>query len=1202
MLARIAAFELRYQLRSPLFLIGFALFFLLTFGSVVIDQIQIGARGNVNVNSPYAILETLTVMNVFAVFIVTAFVANIVLRDEETGFAPILFATRLRKGDYLLGRFLGAMLVALLLLTSVPLAIIVGAAMPWLDPEKVGPLVLSHYLYALLVFGLPTLVVTGAGFFALATLTRSMMWTYVGVVAFLVLYVISGNLLRDPAYDHLNGLIDPFGGSALELVSKYWTAAERNSLQPPLRGVLLENRLIWLGVSFALFALAYARFRFEVAAPRERRKLSVPAAAEQPSAEPLPLAHPTALRMSRAWQAFLTLTRFEMRGVFRSPAFFVLVAIGVFNGFAALQETLTQSDVTYFPVTRAIVIALRGAYSLIPLIIAIYYAGELVWRDRERRIHEIVDACPAPDWAFLLPKVLAVGLVLIVTFAVGVLTGMGFQLSHGYLRLEPLHYLLWFLLPEVILAWQLAVLTVFVQSLVPHKAIGWAVMLVYIVLNVTLRNLGFEHGLYRYAATPEVPLSDMNEMGRFWVARVWFELYWCAFAVILVVIAQLLWRRGAQTGLAPRLALAWHHLRGTPAAILSAAATVLVCSGAFIYYNTNILNEYASHTERGAERRLAEYEKALLAYESVPQPRIIAVKLAVQLYPRETRADTVGSYVIENRTGQPLSRLHVRWRRPLQMRQLDVGDATLEREYQDFNYRIYRLKTPMAPGEQRALRFQTRLEERGFPNSDPLTRIVANGTFLDNLEIAPLLGMGREDLLKDRSKRRRYGLPADLRPAKLEDTGAAANSYLRRDSDWVNAEISVTTDADQTPVAPGYTVSDTVSHGRRTLVTRTDAPIQHYFSIQSARYAIARDVWTGQDGRKVDLAVYYYPQHDHNVARILAAMKASLDVFSTRFTPYQFRQARILEFPAYESFAQSFANTIPFSESIGFIQNFNDSRPESGIDLVTFVTAHELGHQWWAHQVIGADKQGDTMLSETFAQYSALLVMERLYGHEHIRKFLKNELDQYLRNRGTEAIEELPLERVEDQPYIHYRKGALVMYWLKESVGEAAVDAALRKFLARYAFKAAPYPSTTDFLALLRQEAGPAHEHEITDLFAKITLYDMQARDAIAHKRPDGRYEVRFTVEGRKLYAAGDGRESEVPLDEAFNVGAFTVEPGKAGYGRDSVLSIERRALRSGRQTVTLLLNKLPALVGVDPFNERIDRNSDDNLTGVKLE
>ena len=1200
MLTRIATFELRYQSRSPLFFIGFAIFFLLTFASVVIDQIQIGSRGNVNVNSPYAILQTLAIMNVFAVFIVTAFVANVVIRDQQTGFAPILFSTRLRKRDYLLGRFAGAMAIALILLASVPLAIAAGSIMPWLDPEKVGPFVFTHYLYALFLFGLPSLLVAGAGFFALATATRSMMWTYVGVVAFLVLYFASMTLLRDPAYDRVTALIDPFGIAALDLASKYWTAAERNTLLPPMTGALLENRLIWLAVACIMFALAYGLFRFETRGEGRRKASGVVVDIAGPATSVVPRrARPEA---GNALQAFLALTRFDMKSVFKSPAFFVLLAMGVLNAYASLEDTVTQNDIDYFPVTRAVIEALEGAFAFIPLIIAIYYSGELVWRDRDQRIHEIVDACPAPNWTMLLPKILAVGLVLFASLAVGVLTGMVFQLGHSYWQLEPTHYLLWSVLPQTILTWQLAVLAVFVQSLVPHKAIGWAVMLLYIVVTFTLPNLGFEHGLYRYAFVPRVPLSDMNGMGRFWIARAWFEVYWSAFAVILVVVALLLWRRGTETRLRPRLALVRRQIAGAPAAVMAGAALVWLCSGIFIYYNTNILNEYPTHTRRGEERYLADYEKALLPYESVPGPKIISVSLDVQLYPKEVRVDTVGSYLIENRTGQPLTRLHVRWMRPLDLQEMDVGDATLEKEYKQFNYRIYRLAVPMAPGEQRTLRFRTRMQEQGFPNRQPLTRIVENGTFVDNSAISPALGMSRDVLLKERSIRRRYGLPADLRPPKLEDAGADAYHYLRHDSDWVNARISVTTDADQTPLAPGYTVSDEVKNGRRTLVTRTEAPIHHFFSIQSARYAIAKDVWTAKDGNKVDLAVYYFPEHGHNVPRILTAMKASLDVFSERFSPYQFRQARIVEFPAYERFAQSFANTIPFSEAIGFIQNFDDSKAERSIDLLTFVTAHELGHQWWAHQVIGADKQGDTMLSESFAQYSALLVMEKLYGREHIRKFLKNELDQYLRNRGTEVVEELPLDRVEDQPYIHYRKGAVVMYWLKETVGEEKVDAALRKLLARYAFQAAPYPSTTDFLALLRKEAGPAHDQEITDLFDKITLYDMKAHDAVAHKRADGRYEVSFTVEGRKLYADGKGRESEVPLEEPFDVGAFAVEPGKQGYSRDSVLALQRRLVKSGKQTVTLVLDTAPKLVGIDPFNERIDRNSDDNLTSVKLE
>jgi ABC-2 type transport system permease protein len=1205
MLTKIAAFELRYQLHSPLFVVGFVLFFLLTFASVTIDQVQIGGRGNVNINSPFAILQTLGIMNVFALFVVTAFVANVVIRDDETGFAPILRATRVSKFDYLIGRFCGAFIVALAVMASVPLGILIGSWMPWLDTEKVGSLVLTHYLYAFFVFGVPTILVMSAGFFAVATATRSMMWTYVSVVTFLVLFITSRVLLRDPSFDTFSALSDPFGIGALGQATKYWTASDRNSMLPTLSGLLLYNRVIWLTLSLALFALAYFIFRFEVKGEKSTGKTGMAktkaksALASNPAPATKPLAE-TDTSSSTRLQQFMALTRFDMRFVFKNPAFFVLLAIGVLNAFAGMTDVVDNRGVPYFPVTRAMVEVLQGAFNLFPIIIAIYYAGELVWRDRERRIHEIVDATAAPDWAFVIPKVLAITLVLLSCFMVAALTSVLFQLFYGYMHVQLDAYLLWFVLPGLVSAVLLGVLAIFVQALVPHKFVGWAVMLVYVVASITLNTIGFEHNLYNYAGEPPVPISDMNGLGRFWIGRAWFQVYWLAFALMLLVSTHLLWRRGAETRLAPR----FHRLRsrfvGSPGVIFTGAAVVWVSIGAFIFYNTNILNKYQTQPER--EQFLADYEKELLSFEKLPQPKITDVVLNVDLYPRQARAVTKGSYTIENRTTTPLTTMHIRWGQPLKMQSLEVDGTTLEKEYKKFDYRIYRFTAPMQPGEKRQVRFATLLEERGFPNGRPLTRIVDNGTFVDNFSISPLIGMGQDMLLTDRSKRRKYGLPADLRPPKLEDQGASATHYLRGDSDWVNARLTVTTDADQTPVAPGYKVSETTTDGRRTLVTQTDAPIMHFFSMQSARYAVKEATWTGKDGKPVTLSVYHYPAHDHNVQRMIDAMKVSLDVFSEKFSLYQFRQARILEFPAYESFAQAFAGTMPYSESIGFIQNFDDKNADEKIDLVTYVTAHEVAHQWWAHQVIGANKQGMTLLSESFAQYSALLVMEKLYGREQIRKFLKGELDRYLRNRGGEVVEELPLNRVENQGYIHYNKGALAMYALKDNVGEDVVNRALQKLISEFRFRNAPYPSSTDFIRLLRAEAGTQHDQLITDLFEKITLYDMKATEAKAKKRSDGKYDITFTVEGKKLYADGKGKEAESPLDEVFDIGAFTDEPGKKGYKRESVLVMERKPMKTGKQSITLIVDTLPKFVGVDPFNKRIDRNSDDNFTKVVVE
>jgi len=139
MIGAIATFEWRYQVRSPVFWVGCLIFFLLAFGSVTVEQVQIGGRGNVHLNAPYAILQTQSIMSLFAIFVIVAMVAGTVLRDDETGFAPILRATSMDKASYLVGRFLGANAAALIVIGSVPLAIAVGSAMPWLDPERVGP-------------------------------------------------------------------------------------------------------------------------------------------------------------------------------------------------------------------------------------------------------------------------------------------------------------------------------------------------------------------------------------------------------------------------------------------------------------------------------------------------------------------------------------------------------------------------------------------------------------------------------------------------------------------------------------------------------------------------------------------------------------------------------------------------------------------------------------------------------------------------------------------------------------------------------------------------------------------------------------------------------------------------------------------------------------------------------------------------------
>jgi aminopeptidase N len=1191
MFRKVAAFELRYQLGSPVFWVSFAIFFLLAFAAMTNSHVHIGSPGNTNYNAPIAIIRTCFVMTIFSLFAISAFVANVVVRDDETGFGQIIRTTPVSKANYLFGRFTGAFIASMVVFAAVPIGTLVGTAMPWVDPVKLGPFHAQDYLYAYFVMAMPSLLVLSAALFALATATRSMMATYLGLVGFLVAFVVLLNLFDQPEYEHVVALSEPFGVGALGEATKYWTSADRNTLLPPLYGIVLTNRLIWLGVAAAMLALAYSLFRFEGKGVKTAKKEAVEAAPAPRPSGPLPAprydSHST---RTAAWKW----TRFEMAQVFRSPAFFVLLLLGLFNAVGAMWESDQVMDFTIFPVTRIMIQALMGAFAIIPIIIAIYYAGELVWRERQRRMHEIFDACPVADWVFVLPKIAAIMLVLIATCLISILAALAVQTFKGYHDYEIGHYLLWYLVPMTIATFQIAALSVFVQALSPQKYFGWMVMGLYVVALIYLPSLGYQDYLYIYGGGPQTPLSDMNGMGKFWIGETWFNVYWTAAALVLTVLAYALWRRGAETRLKPRFARLPRRLRGPAGALLASALIIFAGSGAYIYYNTHVLNEF--RTTNGEEDYQADYEKTLLPFEKVPQPRITDVTLNVAVYPHDPRVETNGEYVVQNRTGKPLDRIHLRWARDLKMVKLDVEGARKVKDYGKFAYVIYAFDKPMQPDEKRVIRFTTVWEQKGFKNNGNMTRIVDNGTFVDNMEIAPGLGMDRGyGLLSDPTVRRRHHLPSELRPAKLEDDSARANQYLRHDSDWVMSDITVSTVADQTPIAPGYKVSEDVKDGRRIVRFKSDSPIMNFFSIQSARYAVKHDKW-----QNVDLAVYYDPKHPYEVGRMIAAGKASLDIYTKAFSPFQFHQLRILEFPAYATFAQSFANTIPYAEGIGFIQDFKRVQADPDrIDLVTYVTAHEIGHQWWAHQIIGADMQGDTLLSETFAQYSAMLVMEKLYGPEHVRKFLKWQLDRYLRARGSEEVEELPLARVENQPYIHYFKGAVVMYRLKQAVGEEAIDRAMRRMLAQYAFKAAPYPKSTDFLTMLRQEAGPQHDKLITDLFEKITIYDLRTNGVKAVKRPDGKYDVALDVEAHKYYADGKGRETETAMAEDVDLGAFLAEPGKKGFDKSKILSLGRHAVTSGKHTLHIVTDKAPTFAGIDPFNEWIDRNSDDNVKPV---
>ncbi|HYH78650.1 MAG TPA: M1 family aminopeptidase [Longimicrobium sp.] len=1188
---RLAAFELRTQLRRVATWVYFVMFALIAFTWVGGQggAFTSGDSGDaiLLVNSPHAIATLLQVLAILSVPVTAALAGNAVYRDFQTGAYPLFFTTPIRPAQYLAGRWLGAVAAnALVFLGCVP-GILAATLWPTIDQGRVGPFHPLDYLIPLGVFVLPNLLFTAAIFVTLTALTRKMLPTYVGGMVLLVGWSVASAFITAIDDVWLSRLADPFAFSAVALATRYWTVSELNAAHIPLDAGIVLNRLLWAGIGAAVFALGASAFRFRQTSDFGRAPRWQPGGPGD--ARPAPLSVPAARRSFGAGARLRQLageTRRSLREVVANVWFTVLVSLCV----SLVMLLSTQMGVIYgtrtYPVTYEVVDLLNMGFGLFTVIIVTFYAGELVWNERESRAAGIHDSLPVPTWVPFTAKVVALIAIVAALQAAAMITGITIQAAYGYTRFEPWLYLralfvfglIGDYLPFIFLA-------VLVQTLVNHKYVGHlAVILVFVGQGLVNYLAGIDHNLLQYGGSPQLVYSDMNGFGHVPGAWVWYALYWTGVGVLMMIAARLLWVRGQEAGLSRRVRQVRRRL--SPALALGAAAALALvgATGGFIYYNTNVLNDY--ETRDRSKAVTASYEHRYKRFEWAPQPRVTAARLNVDIYPDTRDLRLRGQYTLTNRTGGPIDSLHVDLPNTLRIRRL-APDRPARRVLADSarGYYVFRLRAPLAAGDSMRLHFDVSHVTRGFPNEPQYQPVVGNGTFF-NSQLLPHIGYNAEGEMTDEGDRAKHGLPRRPRAAPLGDARAAQRNFVSSDADWIAFDVTVGTVGTQTAVAPGYLRRTWTEGGRRYFHYVMDAPILDFYAFLSGRYDVRHDRW-----RNVAIEVYHHPGHEYNVARMIGGTKAALEYCTREFGPYQHRQVRILEFPRYGTFAQSFDNTIPYSEAIGFIARV---RPND-IDYPFFVTAHEVAHQWWGHQVVPADVQGAAMLSETLAEYTALMVMEKRFGREKIGRFLRFELDQYLRGRGGERRAEKPLMLVENQQYIHYNKGALAMYALRDYIGEAAVNGALRGFLDEWRFRGPPYPTSADLVRRLRDAAPDSLKPVVDDLFAHVTLWGNRTHAATwryieGRTVDDDRWEVTLTVEARKVRADSLGNETELPVNDMVDVGA---------YAGGRLIHTAKYRLRAGRNRVRMIVSQQPDSAGIDPEHKLIDRELEDNVMPV---
>ena len=1194
MFGSIFSFEVRRLVKSMSTYIYFAILLLVTFfvallagGAFPEANFNIGGE-KIFANAPLVIDAFFaSVTNYIGIIIVVAVVGNAVLNDFRSNTYTMIFTTPVSKFSYLFGRFSGSMLITLLILTGPAWGMMLGYSSPWVSHDKITAFQLSSYIYAYLQSVVPNAILFGTIFFSVSLISRDIFVIWLSLIIFYVATGISNSIFSSLDKQTVAALVDPMGNFAKRTISKTWSTYDKNHLQYRLTGLFLINRLIWMGMAALIWVIGYSYFSFSSSPRRlflrkpklaDNAKLTfVPVFFNKDSLPKTTRSFSTGSNLRNLWGLSLN----ECRTLWRNIYFRIIMLFGMLFLFIASMQIGKMYETTIYPVTYRMVEAFGGTFMLFMVILTIMFSGELVWRARDFRMSNILDALPVPNWVFYISKLAGLIFMQVLLFSIIMFCGIIVQLFKGYTHLELLlyiKYLFGFKLIDLVL---LAVLAVFVQTLVRNKYLGYFIVALFYFWNGTFASLMLKHNLLIFSSDPGLMYSDMNKFGHAVFPFFIFKLYWGAFCIMLAALSSMLWARGSEAGLKLRMTAAGNKDNRSSWMVFTIGLLAFVVCGGFIYFNTNVENKFM--TDFKGEEVRAEYEKKYKKYEHCPQPKITDVQLNVDIFPDTRSLHSAGTYILKNKTASIIDSIELVMPNSVKTNTLQFSrPSTMLLNDSDHDFRIYKLAQPLQPGDTITLAFNVDMIPKGFEHDfSGLSTPIYNGTFVNNFSFLPSIGYAPEGELSDNNQRKKHGLGYRITALPITDTAAYQTNCITRDADFITFEATVSTVPDQTAIAPGYLQREWTENGRHYFHYKMDTKILNFYSFLSARYELKKEKWND-----VNLEIYYTKGHEYDLDRMFKGIKKSLDYYSTQYGPYQHKQVRIIEFPRYSTFAQSFPNTIPFSEGIGFIADVDDS-DKDGVDYPFFVTAHEVAHQWWAHQVIGADVEGSVILSESLAQYSAIMVLEKEYGEDKTKKFLRMEMDQYLTSRAGESEKEKPLAYIDPgQGYIRYQKGGFVLHSLNKYIGTDSLNHALKRFDERYAFQGPPYPTSMDLLAMIRQSTPDSLQYFVTDIFQKITIYDNKVTAAKSHKEGT-QYLVDVTVDAQKMYADSTGKETPATGDNYIEIGVYK--------NKKDLSSIQMYKLKQGENKLSIPVSEKPYKVVIDPRMLLIDKKLDDN-------
>jgi ABC-2 type transport system permease protein len=1149
-------------------------------------------------NNTFHIISIVVVGGMLWLVMGAAIAGESAARDVQTRMHPLTYSSPIEKFDYLGGRFLAALSLNALLLLFLPLGALISFYLPGLNETGLLPFRPSVYLSAYFFIALPNAFVATAVQFSFATLSRQVMTSYMASLTLAIfpqlIAVTAANLF---GHQDLLKLLDPIGligimGSELST----WTPTEKNTRLVSLEGMFLWNRILWIGVAIGMLLVTYVRFSFahtSTVSWWSRFKRKIKSDEDTPALTTAIIVPQVARSFSFATYFYqtLTLARISFRKIASHPVGLTLVALIALASALFGSRIMTQFGIPLVPTTNLVLQYLTAPvgdisspWVVIPLLI-MYFAGQLIWSERDERLGDTVDSLPVPEWTFLTGKFLGLSLIIIVWMTTLLAAGIFMQINLEYDNFQIGLYVQTLFGLQLIDYLLFALLALVVHVIVNEKKMGHLIMLLIFLFIAFPSAFQVEHNMLIFGAGPSWSYSDMRGFGPTLWPWLCFKLYWIAWALLLAVAARLFWVRGREHRWKYRLRLAKHRFTRATVLILVIGVGLLFSLGSFVFYNTNVLNEYESSSD--VNGRKAAYELRYGNYANSPQPQLTATKLNVEIFPDQQQVEIHAIYTLVNRNAVSIDSIHL-----VSGSGIEPADVKFNRSAngvlidKKLYYYIYSFEQPLQPGDSVQLSFAVHFKPHGFNHRGVNTSVIKKGTYFTNYDLLPAVGYKHYREINDPVIRKKYNLVARPAIPSLYDLKARKNPVSQ---DETTFEAIVGTAENEVAVAPGALQRSWAEGNRRYFHYKTDESIGNEYAILSGNYAVKESKWNDPErsGQVVDIRIYYHSGHALNIDRMLRSAEGALKYCTEHFGPYPYRHLTVVERAGNGGGASADASMINYGEQYSLMKPDDGAH---GFDLPYYILAHEVAHQWWGlARLTPANVEGTGVLIEGLAVYSGMQILRENYSEGHLQKYLDylHSFYEMPRSLATPSLLQA------NESFLYYRKGGLAMYVLSKYIGTEKVNGALRNFLNKRTSGEILVPTTLDLYQEIKKVTPDSLNYLLLDLFEKNTYWRLKTKQLAADKVKSGNYEVTLKVHAQKVVIDSTGNEKEVSMNDWLEVGLYE-------EGKDEPLYLQRHRIKSGEQIIKVTVPRRPERGGIDPNYLMIDLRRDDNIMYIK--